>query len=82
VGFLIAIAAVIVGVLVVAFLMDRQDKRRGRKARVRMPGWLQREGQIRASKAAQSYLMDSKGVGSTYSGDALRGMKDDDHSAD
>lgn len=68
IGFGVPIALV----LIWAALLDLRDRKRGRRSRMRMAGWLQRSGQVYASNSPVTYMLDQKGLGSGYSGEPFR----------
>jgi hypothetical protein len=68
VALLIVFGGAIFLILLCAFLLDLQDRRHGRKSRMRLGGWLQREGRFMTASSAFGYWMGSKGgVRSVYS---------------
>lgn len=69
---IVTVVVVVALVLILALIMDIQDRRHGRKSRVRMAGWLDRAGRASVANSPEGCLADTKGVGSTYSGDRLR----------
>lgn len=78
----VAIGVVIAFVIVLAARVDIRDRRRGRKSRIRMASFLERAGQVSASNSPEAYLFDTKGFGSGYSPDVLRGEHDREHRSD
>jgi hypothetical protein len=72
VAFVIGFGCAFALVLLWAVVLDLQDRRRGRKSRMRMAGWLQRSGQVYAANSPMTYMLDQKGLGSGYSAEPLR----------
>lgn len=70
--FFVVLAAVLAAIFLVALLLDHKDRQRGRRTRIRVSGWLQREGQVAASHSPAAYLLDVTGEGDIYSSDRLR----------
>ena len=71
-AMVVAAIATVGLLLIIAAGMALLDRRRRRKSKVQMAGWLERSGQAATGNSAVGYLEDVKGVGSTYSADQLR----------
>jgi hypothetical protein len=72
VGFFIVVGGAFGLVFLLAFVLDLQDRRRGRKSRMRPSGWLRRQAQFDVATSPLGYWMTLKGVGPTYSTESWR----------
>ena len=74
VAFFIGAGVVIALILLGAFLLDRQDRRHGRRSTMRLPGRLNRraryQARLGATSAPQGYFMNMEGLSSSYASEA------------
>jgi hypothetical protein len=72
VAFFIILGAAFGLIFLMAFLLDLQDRRRGRRTHMRPAGWLRRQAQFDVATSPLGYWMSLKRVGPNYSTESWR----------